>query len=204
MKRSSNLRLTLMAAAMPAALAGCEPATPTGQVLASLDDCDRQTEVAPAECRAEYEKARLEHERVAPRFESYSQCNEQFGQCAEVTNERGQASWIPPMTGFLLGYVASDLVNSRRADCNRNPDQSACRDGSAGYYRIGGSSPLYRDYRSGDYLKPNGDVASDRVGKVTGGAGNTTPPSRALTISRSGFGSSSAARSSFGGGRFGG
>ncbi|QSX78126.1 DUF1190 domain-containing protein [Agrilutibacter solisilvae] len=204
MKRSSNLRLTLMAVAIPAALAGCESA-PTGQVLADAHDCDLQTEVAPLECRAEYDRARLEHERIAPRFESSSQCNEQFGQCTEITNELGQPNWIPPMTGFLLGYVASDLVNSRREDCRRNPDQSDCRTGGGGYYRIGGSSPLYRDYRSGDYLKPNGDVASDRLGKVTGKAGNTAPPARAITISRSGFGSSSAARSSFGGGgRFGG
>src|SRR5688572_24686776 len=130
MKRSSNLRLTLMAAAIPAALAGCEPAPPTGQVLAIASDCDRQTEVAPDECRAEYEKAKAEHERVAPRFESYSQCREQFGQCTEMADERGQSSWIPPMTGFLLGYVASDLINSRRADCNSNPDQSACRGGA--------------------------------------------------------------------------
>ena len=186
MKRSTNLRLTLMAAAIPVALAGCEPAPPTGQVLGSVSDCDYQTDVDPQQCRAEYDKAKAEHERVAPRFDSNAACNDQFGNCTPVTNERGQTSWMPPMTGFLLGYMAGDLMKPR---------------GGGGYYRVGGSSPLYRDYRSGDYLKPSGDVASDRPGKVTGKAGNTTPPARAITVSRSGFGSSSAARSSFGGGR---
>jgi uncharacterized protein YgiB involved in biofilm formation len=186
MKRSANLRLTLMAAAIPVVIAGCEPAPPTGQVLASVSECDYQTDVDPQQCRAEYEKARAEHERVAPRFDSNSACNDQFGQCTAVTTERGQTNWIPPMTGFLLGYVAGDLMN---------------RGGGGGYYRVGGSSPLYRDYRSGDYLKPSGDIASDRTGKVTGKAGNTSPPARAITVSRSGFGSSSAARSSFGGSR---
>lgn len=208
MKRSINLRLTLMAAAIPAALAGCEPAPPTGQVLQSVQDCDWQPDVSPQECRAAFDKAKAEHEKLAPRFESSSDCNDQFGSCTAVTNERGQMNWIPPMTGFLLGYMASDLINSssrgyNRPDCRNYPNQQGCA-GNSGGYRVSGSTPLYRDYRSGDFMKPNGDVASNRIGQVSGNAGNTAAPTRAITVSRSGFGSASAARSSFGGGRSGG
>jgi uncharacterized protein YgiB involved in biofilm formation len=202
MKRSSNLRLTLMAAAIPAALAGCEPAPPTGQVLSTVAECDIVTDVSPAECRAAFDKALAEHEKVAPRFQSSTDCNEQFGACTPVTNERGETNWMPPMTGFLLGYMASNLINSSSRgynnNCSRYPDQAGCS-GYSGGYRVGGASPLYRD-RSGDYIKPNGDFAASRSGKVSGSYGDTTVPARAITVSRSGFGSSSAARGSFGGG----
>jgi uncharacterized protein YgiB involved in biofilm formation len=208
MKRSSHLRLTLMAAAMPVALAGCDQGPPTGEVLSSVDDCSRVSDVSPQECKAAYDAALAQHQNVAPRFESYTDCNDQFGSCTEVTNDRGQTNWIPPMTGFLLGYAVSSALNSNSGyagrDCARYPDQPGCA-GNSGGYRIIGSSPLYRDYRSGDYLKPNGDFASSRTGKVTGGYGRTSAPARAITVSRAGFGSSSSARSSFGGGgRFGG
>lgn len=184
-KRSTNLRLTLMVAAAPTVLllSGCgeEPAN-TGMVLQSESQCDTQTDVPKEECHAAYQKALAEHQTVAPRFADRNQCNDQFGACTEVAGERGQSSWIPPMTGFLLGYLASDLVNGA----------------SRGAYRtVGGSSPLYRDYRTGDYRRSNGDVATSQAGRVYGDAGKATVPARAVSVSRSGFGSSSAARSSF-------
>jgi uncharacterized protein YgiB involved in biofilm formation len=181
-KRSSNLRLTLMAATAPTMLllGGCEEPTPTGQVLQGESQCDAQTDVAPAECHAAYRKALDEHQRVAPRFANQGECSDQFGNCAPVADTQGQTHWIPPMTGFLLGYLASDLMNSR-----------------GGYRTVAGSSPLYRDYRSGDFLRPTGDPVGRRTGQVTGDFGKATVPARAVTVSRAGFGSSSAARSSF-------
>lgn len=190
MKRSTHIRLTLMAVALPAALTGCEAEPPTGQVLNFREDCDYQKEVDPAQCRAAYDTALREHERVAPRFENNADCAADFGACTPVADQNGTRSWIPPMSGFLLGYAVSNALNSANA--------------GGGYRTIGGSSPLYRNYHSGRYIKPNGDVASRGTGQVTGRAGNAAVPARAVTISRSGFGSSSAARSSFGGGRSGG
>ena len=207
-KRSSNLRLTLMVAAAPTVLllSGCEGNEPpnTGLVLQTESQCDFQTDVPIDQCHAAYKKALGDHERVAPRFEDRNQCNDQFGACSEVRNEQGHASWVPPMTGFLLGYVASDLINGasrgRAAnDCQRFPDAQGCSrgGGSGGYRTVGGSSPLYRDYRTGEYRRPNGDATTDHAGRVYGDAGNTAVPARAVSVSRSGFGSSSAARSSF-------
>ncbi|HEY5612514.1 MAG TPA: DUF1190 domain-containing protein, partial [Lysobacter sp.] len=54
---------------------------------------------------------------------------------------------------------------------------------------------------SGGYYKPGGDYVGDRVGTVTGKRGSTALPARAMTVSRSGFGSSASARGGFGGGR---
>ena len=198
MKRSTNLKLTLMAAAIPAALTGCDPGPATGAVLASASECASHQEVPREQCETAYAQALSQHEQVAPRFESSSDCNEQFGNCSAISDDRGGVNWIPPMGGFLLGYaMAGGFDANRSRDCNRNPGQPACRNG----YVVTGWSPLYREYRSGDYYKPNGDLASSRAGTVRGSAGYTTAPTRAITVSRSGFGSSSAARSSFGGGR---
>lgn len=184
MKRSRNLRLVLMASAVPVALAGCEQ-EPTGTVLASLEQCRSQNELSLDECEAAYRTALAEHERLAPRFDSQAQCNEQFGGCTPNTYN-GQTSFIPPMAGFLIGYALADL------DVDRKKRR---------YYGIGGVSPLYRDYRSRDFLRPGGQVVSDRYGTVRGKYGNTALPTRAITVSRAGFGSSASARGGFGSSR---
>lgn len=162
-KRSGPLRLVLMTAAVPVVLAGCE-GEPTGQVLASPDQCSSQTQVQTAECVAAYDKARAEHERVAPRFDDKRQCDEQFGNCT-ATQQNGQTSYMPPMSGFLIGYLLGGM-------------------GNRGGYGVGGASPLYRDYRSGGYLKPNGDSVGKSIGNVSGARGNTALPKplRALAL----------------------
>lgn len=183
MKRSSNLRLTLMAVAVPAGLAACGSGEPTGVVLDSIEDC-RAQQVDVAQCEAAYNNARAEHARVAPRFDDRVQCSEDFGQC-EAVQENGHTSFIPPMGGFLLGYALGGGFSNN------------------GYRGVAGGMPLYRDYR-GRYINPNGDMVSRGPGTVTGKRGAIAPPARAITVSRSGFGSSSAARSSFGSRSFGG
>ncbi|MGH8079091.1 MAG: DUF1190 domain-containing protein, partial [Lysobacter sp.] len=184
-KRSRNLKLVLMAVAMPVALTACDD-DPSGKILTSREDCAVQTEIARADCEKAYGQALIEHEKIAPRFESQQQCNEQFGACQPVPAQYAngtQPTYMPPMTGFLIGYALSQAMNNR-----------------GGYYGVGGVSPLYRDYRSGGYLRPNGDQISKSSGTVYGrSAANTALPARAVTVSRAGFGSSAAARGGFGG-----
>lgn len=185
MKRSSHLKLTLMAIGLPAALAGCDAGPPTGAVLASVEDCRNTDGISLDECRTAYQTAAKEHERVAPRFSDARECNEQFGNCEE-RHDGDRSYFMPPMTGFLIGYAMG-------GGFNRN------REGSYGPRTIAGASPLYRDYHSGDYLKPNGDLAGRQPGNVRGARGNAATPTRAITVARSGFGSRSGARGSFGG-----
>lgn len=188
MKRSTTLRLTLMAA-VPV-LAGCE-SQPTGALMASVSECTGVHKLSIAECKTAYENALAEHARLAPRFEQWGECNDQFGACQSITAD-GASWWIPPMAGFLVGYAVS-----------RHDDDVGSGGGSGGYlYRYGGSQPLYRE-RRGDYLNPRGDYVGDRSGPVTGKQGAINPPVRAITISRAGFGSTSSARSSFGSRGFG-
>lgn len=180
MKRSQNLKLVLIAVAMPAALVACKR-EPTGQVLTSVDQCDKQTEVAADQCKLAYQQALAEHQKLAPRFDDKVECDKEFQNCTAV-EENGRTHYNPPMGGFLMGYLIGNALGGR------------------GGYGVGGASPLYRDYRGG-YYKPGGDYVGDRVGTVTGKRGNTALPTRAVTVSRSGFGSSASARGGFGGGR---
>lgn len=183
-KRSRNLKLVLMAVAVPAALVGCDD-DPSGKILTSREECTVQTEISREDCEKAYGQALVEHEKLAPRFQSEQECNQQFGACQPLAGQSvgAQPSYIPPMTGFLIGYALSQAMNS----------------GPRGYYHVGGVSPLYRDYRSGGYLKPDGRQISNYSGTVYGKkAGDTALPARAVTVSRAGFGSSAAARGGFG------
>lgn len=182
MKRSQNLRLVLMAAAVPV-IGGCGDEPPTGQVLESIEQCRTQTEVSLEQCENAYRTALAEHQRVAPRFQNAVECDQQFQDCTAI-QEGGQTYYTPPMGGFLMGYVLGSALSGPR-----------------GYYPVGAASPLYRDYRRGGYYKPNGDYAGNRIGQVSGRQGYATPPARAVTVSRSGFGSSAAARGGFGSSR---
>lgn len=176
-KRSSNLRLTLMAVAMPVGLAACE-SEPTGVVLNSVDDC-RAQQVDMAQCEAAYREAQAKHAQVAPRFEDAVQCETDFGNC-EVVQEQGRTYYVPPMGGFLLGYMLGGGLSN------------------AGARPVAGGAPLYREYRSGGYVNAGGDVVSRQTGPVTGRRGSIATPARAITVSRAGFGSRAAARSTFG------
>lgn len=208
MKRSRNLRLTIMVAAIPVALTACESTEPTGQIVASVSECHEIADVSPSECRAQYRKALATHREVAPRFESASDCSAQFGACTVVQSE-GRTSYIPPMTGFLLGYASSELLNNasrnrnssaaKRDHCNRYPDSQDCYRDTRGYYRITYSTPLYRDYNTGNYRRPTGEEvrARSNSGRVWDSAATKPPPTRAIAVSRSGFGSASAGRSKF-------
>lgn len=185
MKRSAHLRLSLMAIAVPVATAGCDSA-PTATVMRSLADCADSREVTRAECELAYRNALSEHARVAPRFDRQADCDAQFGACTQATGDYGATFWVPPMAGFLVGYAAT-----------RRDDDAA--GGSGGYlYRYRGSTPLYRD-RRGDYYNPRGDRVARAPGPVRAKADAIHTPARAITVSRSGFGSSASARSSFGG-----
>lgn len=184
MKRSRHLRLTLMAVAVPAGLLACDGGDPTGVVLSSVDDC-RTQQVDVAQCQAAYEEARAKHRQVAPRFDNAVQCDADFGRCEAVVEE-GRTSYVPPMGGFLLGYVLGGAM------------------GGGGYRDVAGGAPLYRDVRGGGYLNAGGDAVSRQPGMVTGRRGSIATPARAVTVSRAGFGSSAAARSSFGSRGYGG
>lgn len=177
MKRSAHLRLTLMATAIPATLAGCSHGPATGAVVQSVDECRAlPTYISSEDCQAAYQQALVQSRLYGPRFTNGSQCNDQFGDCQADGPSGGVTYYRPRMGGFLVGYRHNGNV-------------------LAGY--DGHSAALFRD-RSGTFFTSEGDVVSRQTGAVHGARGRASPPTRAVTVSRRGFGSASAVRSSFG------
>ncbi|UXI67328.1 DUF1190 domain-containing protein [Tahibacter amnicola] len=176
MKRSQTVRLLLMGAA-PVFLTACEPEEPVS-LYKDVAECVAGAKLTQDQCQAAFDHAKSEHERVAPRYSSQSDCETDFGsgRCHTVNHGAG-IQYIPLMAAYALGYYA----------------------GRPNYYQ---SQPLYYShttYGSGGYLNSGGQPIARTTGdaRVTRSAMET--PSRAVTMSRSGFGSSSSARGSWGG-----
>ena len=190
MKRSSHLRLALMASALPAALTACDnPAVTGGQqnpgdwsapaisapAAASSIDCSTAELMRTDACKAELERILDE----SPRYGSGEECRTASGGECQQVNQNGQSAWVGPMTGFIGGMILANVI-----------DEIGDR------HRRGYRYAPYRGGYRGGYPANTG-----RGGYPTTSAPPPPPPpTRAVTQSRSGFGSTSSARRSFGGG----
>jgi uncharacterized protein YgiB involved in biofilm formation len=176
MKRSRTIELALMGS-VPLLLAACdsarEPPRPA-LLYQSLQQCINEGKVSTEVCRTTYEEALQAQARLAPRYGSLAECAEQFGsdQCRPVVQSSGEHWFMPALAGFLVG---------RALDANRGP----------GYVYGWNGRPIYHA-RSG--RESWGRAETDRFG-VRGPEGYSV----AETLSRGGFGYSSAARASWGG-----
>lgn len=168
MKRSTHLRLALMAS-LPAVLTACDNPAITGQPQALAPaDCSTAERLQGEACQAELERL----VETSARYGSREDCEQGVGGECEEVDSGGQRAWIGPTTGFLTGYLLRDALD-------RAGDRYERR------RRAGGYAGGYRD----GYRTPPPVPAT-----------TAPPPDRAITQSRSGFGSSASARSSFRGG----
>lgn len=196
MKRSRFVTLSLMAGASTL-LAGCGQSESKVVTYSSLDDCIKDNTFTADQCRTQYQKALQENKEHAPHYTQRNACERDFGygQC----EDRG-SFWAPFMAGFMMNMVAQNVHR-----------------GSNVYYSSSYGAPLYRSsddrrhYRSAsnhvvgrtgmrkpitvydDVLRSKGSSSSYHSSGSFG--------KRAPTISRGGFGRSSSARGSWGGGR---
>ncbi|WAK45428.1 hypothetical protein EspYZU14_24 [Cronobacter phage EspYZU14] len=160
---------------------GCEKADVDMKMYKNVDECIADTH-KPDQCRAARAEAEKVANETAPRYATYSDCYEEFGdQCRHnPSSSDGGSSWMPLMMGYMLG----NSMNS-------------------GYH----SAPLYQD-RSGRYMDNTFrkyDVRPGQSFKVTKSAAKPsiqsprTTVARSSTVTRGGFGKSVSSRSSFGG-----
>jgi uncharacterized protein YgiB involved in biofilm formation len=180
MKRSSTAALLLMGAT-PLFLSACggsqdqqikEQSYPTVAACTSAGN-------TPADCERAFDQAQAAANSAAPHYKTREECIQQFGpdQCQERTDDRQGSFWGPLMTGFILGRILNG--------------------GGASYY---GSVPLYRQRDGQDYRPASGVGGSWASGGYSSAhATADAAGSRAITASRGGFGSESAARGSWGG-----
>lgn len=170
MKRTRVTRLLLMGV-VPLALTACESDV-DANIFANADECAASGQMTQAQCSAAFAEAKTEHERVAPRYTNYADCVADFGpeQCGPARD--GSSAFMPFLTGMMIGNMLSGG--------NRYQPQ-----------------PLYRS-RDGEFKTAGGMGVGTRTGAISVPESATKPQARAITMSRSGFGSRAAARGSWG------
>lgn len=192
MKRTKNIRLASfrkkparfalkpLVVAVAALTVGCSSKKQETILVANAEDCLAKTKMTAEQCKAAYQKALAEAERTGPRYGSLGHCEEEFGrdQC-----RKSNGYFMPFMTGFL---VASVLDNR-----------------SSSYYHH--PAYHYRDYPYRDrIILSDGTVlgsSRSRTYEVPEKKMKTPMPKASRTVSRGGFGSKAAAKSSWGGGK---
>jgi len=178
MKRSTTATLLLMSAA-PLCLTACDQSPPPNQIhsqsFPTVAACT-QAGNPQADCQRAFDQAQASTAADAPHFKTREDCIREFGpdMCQERSDAHEGSFWGPLMAGFMI----SRMLN------NNTPS----------YY---GSQPLYRQ-RDGQYVPSSG--SGDSYGRTASTpSGSADAGSRAVTASRGGFGSASAARGGWGG-----
>ena len=184
MKRSRSIELALMGT-VPLLLSGCdqlpEPEQQSALLYQDLQQCIADGKVTADVCQKGYEQA-LQARSAAPHYGSLAECEAEFGyaQCRPASS--GSGNWfIPAAAGFLIARALDSSHDDSRLDY-----------GWSGYGGWSGQ-PIYRS---------RGDRAEWRTGsgeRFGSGARGPRGSSVAETLSRGGFGYSSAARVSWGG-----
>jgi uncharacterized protein YgiB involved in biofilm formation len=187
MKRSRSIELVLMGT-MPFLLSACDDGSaqqPQSFAYQGLQQCINDGKVSADVCEKAYADAVQALYRDGPRYSTLGECQAQFGydQCRPVQTASG--SWfMPALAGFMIGRT---FGSHHYYDRNYQPGYSAGPFGGAF------GQPLYRS---------RGDRAEWRTAsgeRFGAGARGPVSSSVAETLSRGGFGSSSAARASWGG-----
>jgi len=185
MKRSRTTALLLMSAA-PLLFTACqkeEQVQVQEGLYTSVEACTEATG-DPSSCRNAFAAAQQQSADAAPKYASKEACEADYKpeQCVEQRTSAG-TSFIGPM---MMGFFMSQMLNNNRAGlAQRAPAAApAYQDKAAGWARPapGGSGGL--------------NTASGIGAGKAGLAPVTTQPNRAVTATRSGFGSTSARRSS--------
>jgi len=174
MKRSKTAALLLMSAA-PLLLNACDRSESASRegLYTSVEACVAQTNDS-ATCKQAFDKAQKDAATTAPRFANREECEAKYGkeQCAERNDGANHSFFGPLMTGFFLSQMLRN--GSPMSGFNSAP---AFRDSNGGWQQPApGGAGVYRNGASGAMVPVNATA------------------DRAVTTSRSGFGSSGNSR----------
>lgn len=191
MKRSRSIELALMGG-VPLLLAGCgHPHHQEAPLLyEDVQQCITDGQVPPVKCEESYERSLLAQEN-APRYSTLAECEAEYGdqQCrvAQARPSEEHSRFVPMAAGFMIARALDHPCGYYGyGPC---PGYSGGWVGVAGWY----SQPVYRARGGrGEWRTLSGQ----RFGTSARGPAAYTVGE---TISRGGFGSTSAARFSWGG-----
>lgn len=180
MKRSRLLQLAVLGSA-PLLLTGCEEDR-AAFVYESLDACVSAGQIPAQACQDDFAKAAANHAQTAPRYYSLAECEADFGPGGCNNNNGSGGYFLPLMTGYM---IASALRGGGPDWYNSNSGRSA-----QALYRTRGSS----SWRTSDNITIGSNVGATKIP-----AAASMPATRAVTMSRAGFGSTASARGGWGG-----
>jgi len=188
MKRSKNMVLTTLVAAVGVTLTACDNSTPQlpqwgdgshGKPVAavsytSVADCKAKGRIPADECQAAYLQAQKANDANAPRFENRGSCEQRFGidQCVPRNGLNG-SFFTPLLTGFIVGQALNNFGGGYRG-------APLYRDRDGGYYG-GAGVPIFRDSTSG-----RTSIGTEAFNSTASAPARVQ--SRSAIISRGGFG----------------
>jgi uncharacterized protein YgiB involved in biofilm formation len=158
--------------------------TEVATAAGSIQDCVKAG-IDQTVCADAWAKAAAENAKTAPRYATAGDCYSEFGAggCQQIHTSNGNSVFIPLMTGMLIGNLMAD----RRDNYNNHH-----------VVVVHNYQPLYR---TGGSWHTSTNQSFSGSGKVVIPHSYTAPkPISTTTLSRGGFGSMGAARSSWGGG----
>lgn len=186
--RKQNTRFALKPLALgiaTAGLVGCGSNSQEGQVYRDVNECADDNPGNELQCETAYERALSEAAASGPKYRSMNDCTVDFGNanCVPYQTASGNNWFVPAMAGFIF---------ARALDRNN-------------YYY---STPVYTSYYRhspfyGNWVGVDGSYyGKKRYGRIKVSKKAFAPkPMVKRTISRGGFGSKVAAKSSWGGSR---
>ncbi|RVU35732.1 DUF1190 domain-containing protein [Rheinheimera riviphila] len=195
LKRSKKAALILMVPTATLLLAGCGSEEPVQTaVYQNAEECAAFYN-PPAECTAEFAKAQELHAQVAPKYQSKTECETDFGagNCetpataavstdpnAPVQQQQASSGFFMPM---MMGFLAGQMLNRGGA-------------GQAGSQKSVPTQPLYksRDDQSTYRTASNQPVA--RQSGVTSVMPSQMQPKAGNVVRRGGFGAQAQQRQS--------
>ena len=189
MKRSRNVKLAQMKKSwLPATpsitvaaivfVSGCSEGAQEMNIYSGVSECIKNNPEQSEQCKTAYQDALNEAESTAPKYKSRADCVAEFGE--QMCVQSSQNNWfMPAMAGFMFGQMMNNRsYNHQPIFTSTNPHSRhyggwSSSDGYS-YGKVGKSSKVY--------------VPSDQFKKK---------PAVTKTISRGGFGSKAAAKSSW-------
>ncbi len=171
MKRWNSISIALLAGVSVIALSACEEPTVDAAVFESLQQCLENPDMDPDQCRQSFAAARSQHESVAPKYASQSDCEADFGdarcETSRYRTQGGGSVFMPLMMGYMMG----SMIGGRSAVASQP------------LYRSAGDA---RNYRTADNRKVGSATGRTRVASSAA----SRPSVKTSTLSRGGFGRS--------------
>jgi uncharacterized protein YgiB involved in biofilm formation len=178
------------------ALGGCGGERTEAEIYRTLEACQEANPEQSQVCETAYQTALDAAQETAPRYARRTDCAAEFGDCTPARDAQGNSWFMPAMAGFMLAQ-ALDGASGRRCPSGAYQTLTGCRYIQPVYT---GHGALRGGYYGGDGTR-YGDMGRGARTTVKVDPDALKPkPKVARTLSRGGFGSKAAAKSSWGGG----